>query len=255
MTSSGIFDTIFFKNAVPLIDEITPFSTLTLLAMGPSSIVQGYSFYDYQNACGFQDTSTIVNQLSTNIGSTVSLNRSTLQSELNSSIQTLTDSINFIGKTYVSTIPYSSEFMSSYTGTDNLYPGVIITPQLSLGNISSLITSSRYNVYVDLEYSLELVANDSHTWVNTVGVFNALGNPIYADANKGATTTTRVGNNTITNINTSLLFTPGPTQIPLTTSSFHFEVYLKSSINATTDFSPLFNIYVPDHIKLTLVPR
>lgn len=255
MTSSGIFDTIFFKNAVPLINEITPFSTLTLLAMGPSSIVQGYSFYDYQNACGFQDTSTIVNQLSTNIGSTVSLNRSTLQSELNLSIQNLTDSINFIGKSYVSTIPYSSAFTSTYTGTDNLYPGVIITPSLSLGNLSSLITSSRYNVYVDLEYSINLVANDSYTWVSTVGVFNTLGNPIYADANKGATTTTRVGNNTFTNINTSLLFTPGSTQIPLTTSSFHFEVYLRSTISASSITSPLFDIYVPDHVKVTLVPR
>jgi len=146
--------------------------------------------------------------------------------------------------------------MSTYTGSDQQYPGVIKTPSVSLGNLSSTINSSNFNVYVDFEYSLNLnTPNDLYTWVSTVGVFNQLDNPIYVDGNKGATTTTRVGNNTYADIKTSLLFSPSSTQIPQNTSSFHFEVYLNPSINSIGSIAPNFDIYVKDSLKLTLIQR
>ena len=255
-SSSGSFDTLFFKNAIPLVNDNTPFSTLTLLAVGPSSIVKGYTFYEYQKACGFQDTSTIVNNISATNNTSLSINISTLRSEVASTSQSILSTISFIGKTYVSTIPYSSAFTSTYTGSNERYPGVITTPPVSIDSLSSIINSSKYNVYVDLEYSLNLnTSNDSYTWVSTVGVFNMLDNPIYIGGNKGATSTTRVGNNTYANINTSLLFSSDITQIPQNVSSFFFNVYLNSSINCTANTSPTFDLYVKDYLKLTLVQK
>lgn len=255
-SSSGSFDTLFFKNAIPLINDNTPFSTLTLLAVGPSSIVQGYPFYEYQKACGFQDTSTIVSHINSITNTELTKNTSTLRSEAVSTSQSLLSTISFIGKTYVSTIPYSSAFTSTYTGSNQNYPGVIITPPISVGGLSPIINTSKYNVYVDIEYSLNLnTSNDLYTWVSTVGVFNMLDNPIYIDGNKGTTTTTRVGNNTYANIKTSLLFSPEITQIPENVSSFHFELYLRSSIYCTANTSPKFDIYVKDDLRFTLVQK
>jgi len=254
MSSSGIFDTIFFKNAIPLINENTPFSTFQMLAINQSSIIQGYSFYEYQQACGIQDTSTILTNVSTNIN----YNISTIQAKTLSSISYLSSNINFIGKTYYSTIEYSSGQDFSLTGNNQLYTIKITAPTIDLGStFSQLINTNKFNLYVDFYYSLFLsTSRDNFTWVNTLGSLNTLDDPELLYGNKGSYNTTRVGNNAYTTIRSSLLFNPIQTQMPANITNFQLQLELVSTINARSRIGPYFDIYIPakNNFKFTLVP-
>jgi hypothetical protein len=86
--ASGSFNinTFSWYNELPLSNDGTAYSTCTMFAVGPSSFMQPYSFYQYTSTSGFVDTST-------------------LTTILNSS---LTSTTNFIGKIYMSTIPYTA---------------------------------------------------------------------------------------------------------------------------------------------------
>jgi hypothetical protein len=254
MAVSGNFDTLFFRNGVPLIDENTPFKPLNMLAVNESSIIQGYNFYEYQQACGIQDTSTIL----VNVSTSINTNISTIQGRTLSSITTLTSNINFIGKIYTSSIEYPQnvDFMS--TGFNNAYSGKILTPIIPLGEkLSHLINSHRFNVHVDFQYSLYLSTPTSNfTWINTLGSLNTLDDPILLFGNKGSSNITRVGNNTYTTLNTSLVFSPTVTQMPANISNFQLQINLNSTINAISPLSPYFDIYIPGSInfKITLTP-
>lgn len=254
MAVSGNFDTLFFKNAVPLIDENTPFTPLNMLAVNQSSIIQGYSFYEYQQACGIQDTSTILTTVSTNINTTVS----TIQGRTLSSITSLASNINFIGKLYTSTIEYPQNIDFISTGSNQTYPGQILTPFITLGStISQLINSQRFNVYVDFQYSLYLsTPSDNFTFVNTLGSLNTLDDPVLLFGNKGSSNISRVGNNVYTTLNTSLLFSPTVTQMPANISNFQLQINLNSTLNASSSTSPYFDIYIPNknNFKFTLMP-
>lgn len=243
MAVSGNFDTLFFKNAVPLIDENTPFKALNMLAINHSSIIQGYSFYEYQQACGIQDTSTILTTVSTNINNTVS----TIQAKTASKFAAVSSNINFIGKIYTSTFQYpeNTDFIS--TGF-----GQIMTPIIPLGDsLSQLINSQRFNVYVDFQYSLYLSTSaDTFTWVNTLGSLNTLDDPSFTYGNKGSSKISRVGNNVYTTLNTTLLFIPNSLQMPAKITNFQLQ------INTTSSNEPYFDIYIPtnNNFKFTLTP-
>ena len=70
-SSSGYFDTIIYQNAIPLVDNNTPYSTLTMFAVGSNNSLAGYTFYEYQKASGFKDTSTIVTELTAAFNSSI----------------------------------------------------------------------------------------------------------------------------------------------------------------------------------------
>ena len=287
--SSGNFETLFFQKAVPLIDDVTGYSTLTMFAVGPNGYLEGHSFYDYQSTCGFQDSSTLTTLVNAEFNSTLTSQISTLNLNIASTIAHVNSNIAFIGKTYVSTIPlmewvssttvtnypfyYNSTFLNgvstgvlaksypiNFASTGMIqYSSSIITNSFWLGNdLSDLINSRKYSVYADIQYSLYLSANTtSFTWVSTLGVFNQLDNPSYTYGNKGVSFTTRIGNINYSHINTSLVFNPQTlgynTQIPINVSNFHFEIYLTSSIATSR---PAFDIFMPgyNNVTFTLVP-
>ena len=279
--SSGNFETLFFQKAVPLINDVTGYSTLTLFAVGSNGYLEGQSFYRYQSTCGFQDSSTLTTVLT-----------KTFNSTLTSTVTAINNSIEFIGKTYISTIPlvqwvssqtitnypyyYNSTFFSSlvssfvstgvlassyifdFASTGKLqYGSTITTPSFWLGsNLSGLINSVMYTTYVNFEYSLSVSTNTTFSWVSTLGIFNQLDDPSYIYGNKGVSFTTRIGNSQYSHINTTLLFnpqTPGyNTEIPINVSNFHLELY----INSNTTASPAFDMYMQgqNNIIFTLVP-
>lgn len=225
-----------------------------MLAINESSIIQGYTFYEYQQACGIQDTSTILTTVSTNITNTVS----SIQARTLSSLTLLSSNINFIGKIYTSTLHYTQNVDFTSTGSNQTYPGQILTPIIPLGNtLSQLINSQRFNVYVDFHYSLYLsTSTDNFTWVNTLGSLNNLDPPSFTFGNKGSSSATRVGNNVYTQVNNTLVFNPTPLQMPINISTFNLQINLNSTINATSSNAPYFDIYIPttNNFKFTLVP-
>ena len=278
--SSGNFETLFFQKAVPLINDVTGYSTLTMFAVNDQGYLQGQSFYQYQSTCGFQDSSTLTTILNQDFNSTLSSQISSLKVNAASTISQLNSNIAFIGKTYISTIPlvqwvssqtitnypfYSnSSIVSSYTfdfvssGTVG-YSSSITTNSFWLGSgLSDLINTRKYNIYVDLQYSLYVSTNITpYVWVSTLGVFNELEEPSYTYGNKGVSFTTRLGNNQYSHITTSLLFVPESigynTKIPINVSNFHLELFLNSK---TPSSAPAFDMFMPgqNNITFTLVP-
>jgi len=108
--ASGSFniDTFSWLKQMPLSTNTTGFDSNIMFAVGSDKYMKPYSFYDYTNASGFVDTST-------------------LTTIFNSAI---TSSINFIGKTYVSTIPYTKWISTNTVGTNVLettYPFTYIS--------------------------------------------------------------------------------------------------------------------------------
>lgn len=282
--SSGNFETLFFQKAVPLINNVTGYSTLTMFAVGNQGYLEGQSFYTYQSTCGFQDSSTLTTVLTASFNSSIT-----------STIKQLNSTIAFIGKTYVSTIPmlqwissqtiaeypfyYNSTFITSnlpFVSTGVLAPSYpfdyvnngiveygsnIIIPPVWLGpELSKLINTGNYTVYADVQYSLVLSTNTtSFMWLSTLGVFNQLDNPSYIYGNKGVSFTTRIGNYQCSHINTTMIYkpeTPGfNTELPRNVSNFHLELYVNSNLLSIAD-PPAFDIFVPgtNNIKFTLVP-
>jgi hypothetical protein len=144
------------------------------------------------------------------------------------------------------------------TGTGDVYPQNIIGPTLWLeNNITDIIKTNNYDVYVDFQYSLYLsTLTDRFTWVDTLGSLNSLDNPLFTYGNKGSISKTRVGNDVYTQVNNTLLFNSKTTQMPLTTSNFQIQINLNSTINAISPLSPYFDIYIPgsNNFKITLTP-
>ena len=89
-------DTFTWLKQMPLSTNTTGYSNLTMFAVGSDKYMNPYSFYQYTNASGFVDTST-------------------LTTIFNSAI---TSSINFIGKSYMSTIPYTKWISTNTVGTN-----------------------------------------------------------------------------------------------------------------------------------------
>lgn len=256
-------DTFSWYRSLPLSNDTTPFSTLTMFAVGPSSFMKNYTFYDYTWANGFPDTSTF----SVSITSFVD--------------QAITSTTQALGKVFMSTIPYTqwissgnsydypvagsvaviSSFSSNYNAFGRNYPDVISTPTVWLGEgMTRLINSQQYNVFVDLQYSLYLSTphEPKYTWISTVGLFKS-GNPAITQ-NAGRTQTTRMGNNQYLDIHTKLMYAPEPvgnqTQIMPFTSSFTFNIWLVSTTTTTLGVSPAYELYVPgeNNLTFTLVP-
>lgn len=261
--ASGSFniDTFSWYRSLPLSNDTTPFSTLTMFAVGPSSFMKNYTFYDYTWANGFPDTSTFSVSITSFVDQAI---KSTTQA---------------LGKVFMSTIPYTKwvssgntyqypvsggvaetyDFTSSFNGTIG-YPLNIPTPSVWLGEgLTRLINSQQYNVFVDCQYSLYLssqFATVSYDWVSTVGKFINPAEPFIF--NVGRTQTTRMGMNQYIDVHTKLMFAPQPAgsrdQIVENTSSFFMDIYVLSTQNVT--YAPEYNIFVPgnNNLTFTLVP-
>jgi hypothetical protein len=261
-------DTFSWYRSLPLSNDTTPFSTLTMFAVGPSSFMKNYTFYDYTWANGFPDTSTfsvsITNYVRESIISTTSA----------------------IGKTFMSTIPYTRwraggntyewpvaggvpepyDYTASYSDGTLPYPLQISTPSVWLGDgLTRLINSKEYNVFVDSQYSLFLSSGtDRYTWVSTIGLFSNATTLGFGPNNQGRMVTSRLGNNQFIDIHSKMMYMPQPAgtenQILQNTSSFYLDIYLVSSIFNSNVVGaptcPAYDIYIPgeNNLTFTLVP-
>ncbi len=238
-------------------NDTTPFSTLTMFAVGPSSFMKNYTFYDYTWANGFPDTSTF----SVSITSFVD--------------QAIMSTTQLLGKVFMSTIPYTKwvssgntyqypvpggiaetyDFTSTFTSITTP-PLTIFTPQIWLGEgMTRLINSKQYNVFVDCQYSLEVrdASADAYKYISTLGKFtNSFNTP-----SKGRVQTTRLGNNQYMDIHSKLMFAPEDDpvgQIVSQASSFTMEIRIPGT-PTIGDFSN-FDLYIPgnNNFTFTLVP-
>jgi hypothetical protein len=246
--ASGSFniDTFSWYRSLPLSNDSVAYSTLTMFAVGPSSFLNPYSFYQYTSSSGFPDTSTfsvsITSFISTQLTST------TVGIE------------NALGKIYQSTFP-AADFTSSYNTFTQTYPLEIKTPYIPVGSaFQTLIDSKQYNVFVESQYTLYMSSPyTSSTWVSTVGMFNQ--DYFYGQLGVfGRTNTTRVSNGAYQQIYNKMMFKPEPngqeTQIPLGASNFSLYLFLQSTMNTVSTVAPAFDLYIPgeNNYTMTLVP-
>jgi hypothetical protein len=256
-------DTFSWYRSLPLSNDTTPFSTLTMFAVGPSSFMKNYTFYDYTWANGFPDTSTfsvsITNYVHDSLVSTTSA----------------------LGRTFISTIPYTIwrsggntyeypvagavpepyTYMSSASNLNSPYPIIIKTPNVWFGDgLARIINSRQYNVFVDSQYSIYLSTSfDAFTWVSTIGLFSNVYNQSYGAQNVGRVQTTRVGNFQYIDVHTKLMYMPDTTntQIISQASSFYLQIMLLSTAKASGSiFGPSFDLYIPgeNNITFTCIP-
>lgn len=255
-------DTFSWYRSLPLSNDTTPFSTLTMFAVGPSSFMKNYTFYDYTWSNGFPDTSTFSVSITSFVDTAI------------------TSTTQALGKVFMSTIPYTRwtvgssnfeypvaggvpntyDFTSTFTGTTG-WPLTITTPNVWLGEgMTRLINSQQYNVFVDCKYSLFLSnVADQYVWVSTVGKFQS-GYSFINPLSVGRTQTTRVGLEQYVDVNTKLMFAPqvagSRTQLVDSTSSFTMNIAMFSNATSTSPYAPEFNIFIPgnNNFTFTCVP-
>ena len=108
--ASGSFniDTFSYRYQLPLSNEYTAYSTGTMFAVGPSSFLTAYSFYDYSyGLCRFPDTST----MSVSLTSLISTTSNTIVNYLS------TDAV------YTRTFNYTFPAISTLFSTSSVSPG------------------------------------------------------------------------------------------------------------------------------------
>ena len=147
--SSGNFETLFFQKAIPLINDVTGYSSLTMFAVGSNGYLDGYDFYGYQSTCGYKDTSTITTELTNLFNSTIQSSVAVEQQRAVTGEQQLSTSINYIGKIFISTIPII-QWVSTIPDTYSIetYPSSIPMTYSTL--FYSTIYSNNSNVIQNL---------------------------------------------------------------------------------------------------------
>lgn len=99
MSSGSLnINTFSWYRELPLSNDITGYPSTTMFAVGPSNFMVPYTFYQYTSTSGFIDTST-------------------LTTIFNSS---LTSTVNYLGKIFVSTIPYT-KWVSTNQSQESVY--------------------------------------------------------------------------------------------------------------------------------------
>ena len=258
--ASGSFniDTFSYRRQLPLSNEYTAFSTATMFAVGPSSFLQGYSFYDYSyGVLGFPDTSTLSVSLTRLVSSAVSTlynNETRIQQYL---------STQFLTKQPFSYILSTVTTCNITKGAgSNAYPEVINGPVIDLSNAFpqayALLDSFNYNVQVDINYSIVLDKPDtSFNWISSVCVFNGYNSII----NQGRAVTTRVGTNSnFTTLNNRFWFYSqdqsgqslqnNTSNIPDNPSTLQLKIVLQQ--NTGSNFNPAYSVHIPGDFNYQL---
>jgi hypothetical protein len=194
--------------------------------------------------------------------STIPILASTFTSTTASSITS-----NFVSTlpSVVSSIIASSEIFDfrSTVRASNYSNLQILFSNVWLGNLSTVIGSGRYDVFVDYQYSIYVSTNfDSMTWVSTLGRFSYPGTQSNTNNYTGVNTATRVGNLQYSEIHVKQMFTSNDTNSMLVNtaggnSNFYPTVLLQSSIHATGTGEIFVDIFSPgaNNYTFTLVPR
>jgi hypothetical protein len=218
-----------------------------MFAVGPSSFLQGYSFYDYSyGVLGFPDTSTLSVSLTRLVCTSVSTvygNEVQLQ--------------NFVSTQAAVNVPFSLALSNVSTVTlekgagSNIYPEVVLGPRINLATqfpkVYSTLATFNYNLQVDVNYNIVLDKNDtSFNWVSSIAKFNNFGN--------GRVVSTRVGTNSnFTTLSQRFWFFAqndagtkligDPNNLPASPSTFQLTVAML--YNSGVDQNPGYSIYIP----------
>jgi hypothetical protein len=259
--ASGSFniDTFSYRRQLPLSNEYTAFSTGTMFAVGPSSFLQGYSFYDYSyGLCGFPDTSTmsvnITNLISAQSVSITRLISTTFSTTMNnfSNIRSYLSTDATFTRCFQHTCPAISTFQSSSSVSVGDYPLVIDGPTINLQDeqfdatrsLYDMINARTHDLVVQFSYSIVLnKAGEDFNWVSTLGFFNTF-DPVISARHRQYLT--RVGvNSNYTTLTPSFYFNNDDTiQIPLNPTTFGVK-FVMTSNTPSSSASPSFSIYVP----------
>lgn len=251
--ASGSFniDTFSYRRQLPLSNEYTPYSTATMFAIGPSSFLQGYSFYDYTTGVlGLPDAST----MSVNFTRLVCTQISTVYANEE-------NLYNFVSTQAIINTPFSYTFsnLSSASITkaagENAYPEIVNGPQIDLSNafpqLYSILNSFQYNLQVDVSYSIVLDKGDTtYNFVSTVAFFNDYNEYI----NAGRAMSTRINTNSnYTTVNNRFWFyaqdnngaqlRDDPLNIANNPSTFQMKIVMLQ--NGGSNYNPGYNILIP----------
>lgn len=231
-------ETLSMYRTLPLQYDVIPYSTNTIFAVGPSTFLEPYTFYDLFSTNNYMDPST----MSTYFISTLNAG--------------LTSTTAYIGKQVVSTLSYSSNFQSTSAGTTS-WPIVISTPTIDLGGLSTLFFPKLYDIFVEGSYNIKIGdTNEPYVYISTVGVF---GNYV-AGVNEGSTYITRASTDTYTTIYTKLAYPATPQQIlnnrPNNSSTFYYQLYILSSGTIGSPTDPSFDLYIPasNNLYFSFIP-
>lgn len=219
-------ETLSMYRTLPLQYDVIPYSTNTIFAVGPSTFLEPYTFYDLFSTNNYMDPST----MSTYFISTLNAG--------------LTSTTAYIGKQVVSTLSYSSNFQR--TSNAPSWPVVISTPTYSLGSLSSLFYfNQNYNIFTSIGYNINLTTNDTYINVSTVGVFGD-----YIPNTQESTYITRVSPNTYTTIQCELAYPLNGNRTPQ--STFYYLIFLQSSGTVINPDPPTYDLFVPAKNNMTI---
>ena len=264
-----------YTSTIPLTRWISASITRTEPFTYPSS------FFVAQSTCGSTITSTINNQFQSTgffgystinayancpiscppytYPSTIPILVSTFTSTTISSITSNFISIGQFGyATSNLTAPsFLFDFRSTYTGTSVTLPYTMRSSNLYLGDeMTTLMNSRNYNVWVEAQYSLYLYnAADNFYWISTTGVFNEVDG-----INKGRTVVNRGGLSNYFEIYDKWMFNPAKageqSNMPPNISSFHLELSFFSTGSVLNNTMPKYDIFIPgqNNFTFTLVP-
>ena len=265
--ASGSFniDTFSYRHQLPLSNGYTAFSTGTMFAVGVSSFVNGYSFYDYSyGLCGFPDTSTmsvnITNLISSQSVSITRLISTTFSTTMNnfSNVRNYMSTDAAFTRTFNYVFPSVSTFVSTATSPNVDYPLVINGPTLDLKtakvtdtlSIFDILRMNTHDVFIQFNYSIVLnKPNEDFSWVSTITYFDQFQ---ILNTDRRRQYLTRVGlNSNYTTLTPYFKFPNDDTQaIPLNASTFSVK-FVCTSNTPSSQQAPSFSIYAPGENNYT----
>lgn len=265
--ASGSFniDTFSYRYQLPLSNGYTAYSTGTMFAVGVSSFLNGYTFYDYSyGLCGFPDTSTmsvnITNLISSQSVSITRLISTTFSTTMNnfSNIRNYISTDASLTRTFNYILPSASTFISSQTLPTIDYPLVINGPTLDLKtayltngvSIFDFLRMHTHDVFIQFNYSIVLnKPGEDFSWISTLAYFDQFN---FFNLDYRRQYTSRVGlNSNYTTLTPYFKFRNDDTiSIPLNASTLSFKFVCASNTPISTQ-APSFNIYVPGENNYT----
>jgi hypothetical protein len=179
-------------------------------------------------------------------------NISTLQSNFTSTIQgPVVSSVNAPG----SIVDFQSTLRIS-----NFPATVKLAPVWLGGQMQTLLDSRQYNAFVECQYSLYISTNTTQPyWISSVGAFSLGDSYLGQNGYIGRTTTSRMGQQQMSEIYTKQMFTPEDTysQLAVLNSNYNMNIVLRSTIQSVGSGDLYVDVFVPgeNNFTFTLVPR
>jgi hypothetical protein len=155
-------DTYSWYRSLPLSNDTMPFSTYQMFAVGTSSFLDAFTFYQYTTSSGFVDTSTLSSAI----------------------INVLNSSLISIGKIFVSTIPYTNyidttstgnyiqtypfDYPSTFNRTVSTFPSTFGPPP---GTVSTFVSTGTFGPFTSSVAATPSLYNFTSTYSNGIAQY------------------------------------------------------------------------------------